>query len=151
DPAFAEELAFYVSSVHALRQQANENKKETFRKLYEHNKLRPVKKTSQPWYYMAAAAVVAGLAISIFLFLPKDHPDKIADRFINTHLSTLGVLMSSEHDSLQAAINLYNQGKLPEALNNFEAILQSHPSQFKAKEYAGIVYLRNKQYDKALV
>lgn len=150
DPVFAEELAFYVSSVQVLRNEVNDAKKQEFRRIYDEVKEQPAPRTIRPWYYVAAAAVVAGLAIGIFLFNSNGSPNTIADKYINDHLSTLSVMMSSTKDSMQTAISLYNNGDLNGSLKMFESIVQSNPAEFKATEYAGIVSLRLNDYDKAL-
>jgi len=58
--------------------------------------------------------------------------------------------MSSVQDSLQKAIALYNQGQLPEALTQFQQLLQQDSARAQARIYSGIVCLRLQQYDKAL-
>jgi tetratricopeptide (TPR) repeat protein len=59
--------------------------------------------------------------------------------------------MSSRADSMQMGLKLYNEGKFPEALQQFETIIQSDTANFTAKKYAGIVSLRLREYDKALL
>jgi tetratricopeptide (TPR) repeat protein len=150
DPQFAEEVAFYVTSVNLLQKETLQRKKEAFRELYKTipQKQTPVR-NMRPWYW-AAAAVVAGLAFGIFLLNNAKSPNEVADKYIGEHLATLGVMMGTEKDSLEEAINIYNGGNLETSLQYFEAIVRSHPSEFKAREYAGIVSLRLNQYDKAL-
>jgi tetratricopeptide (TPR) repeat protein len=150
DPRFAEEVAFYVTSLDLLKKNIAEEKKISFREIYAANKKeRAPVRNMRPWYW-AAAAVIAGLAIGIFLFNNSRPPGEIADKYIKGHLMTFGVMMGTEQDSLQQAINLYNSGNIEMALQHFESIVQSHPSEYKAREYAGIVSLRLDQYDKAL-
>lgn len=150
DPRFAEEVAFYVSSIALLKKNIAEEKKISFREIYNAGKQKqsPVR-NMRPWYW-AAAAVIAGLAIGIFFFNNSRPPNEIADKYIKGHLMTLGVMMGAGDDSLQQAVNLYNSGNIEVALQHFEAILQSRPSEYKAREYAGIVSLRLNRYDKAL-
>jgi tetratricopeptide (TPR) repeat protein len=58
--------------------------------------------------------------------------------------------MSANEDSLQKGKNLYNEGKLTEALQQFELLIRSDTSNTEAKKLAGVTYLRLQQYDKAI-
>jgi len=101
---------------------------------------------------VAMAAVVFGvLFFSWYLVQKPAGPEKLASRYIEQHWQTLGVSMSSREDSIQTGLRLYNEGKLPEALQQFETIIRSGNPGFSVKKYAGIVTLRMKDYDKALV
>jgi len=168
DPGFAEEVAFYLSVLHVSREKSQEEKKAHFKELY-HNNLsadtlpgkaepdtvpfnkshsqKPVRKLI---YYIAAAAVVAGIIFGTNLFINPASPKQLADRYIKENLQTLGVTMSSRSDSLQTGLQLYNEGKYNESLVQFESIIRADSSLFTAKEYAGISALRLKEYDRAL-
>jgi hypothetical protein len=150
DPRFAQEVAFYVTSVDLLRKEIADRKKTSFREIYEANKQRQAPVRSMRAWYWAAAAIVAGLAFGIFFFNNSQPPNEIADKYIKGHLMSFGVMMGTEKDSMQQAVNLYNSGDVGTSLKYFQSILQSHPSEYKAREYAGIVSLRLDQYDKAL-
>jgi tetratricopeptide (TPR) repeat protein len=151
DPSFAEEIAFYVSSIQALQSQVVQDKKENFRELYNKDKIsRSGNNVRKMWYSVAAAAVITGIAFSIFLFYPSSSPVSVADKYIKENLETLGVMMNSRADSLQTGIGLYNEERLGEAARQFESILRKNPLDYKSREYAGIVFLRMKNYDKAL-
>lgn len=145
DPEFANDVSFYITSVHALRNEIMEEKKNRFREIYQTELKRP-----SMWKYVAAAAVIAGLAFSISLFFPSRSADVIADKYIRDHLATLGVLMTSEQDTLQNGITLYNEGKYRESYLTFKSILDAHPTDHKALEYAGIISLQLGDFDKAL-
>src|SRR5688572_26859879 len=106
DPAFAEELSFYISSVQVLRSEVADIKKERFREI-----LHKKKQSSVAIYkYAAAAAVLAIVATVIFLLIPSPSPEKIAGKYIDDNLMSLGVLMGNRQDSMQQAIQLYNEG-----------------------------------------
>jgi tetratricopeptide (TPR) repeat protein len=100
--------------------------------------------------YLAAAAVVGIISVVVFFIYPSSSPEKIADKYINEHFSKLGVSMSGTQDSIQAALLLYNEGNYTDALNRFETLATANPSNYKLKEYAGVVSLRLSDYDKAL-
>ena len=150
DPAFAENIAFYCSVTQEMQKQAAADKKQRFRELY--------KKTGLPahtglvrkfWPYMAAAAVT-GVIVFLALMFTKTAPAKMADQYIQQHFQTLPVTMSNREDEMKKGLQLYNEHKFPEALQQFEKIMQSDSTDFTAKKNAGIVSLRLEHYDKAL-
>lgn len=154
DKEFAEEVAFYLSAKEAIAEEAMNEKKDRFRKVYEE-----YKKTGTPdikknivrklWPYIAAAAIIAGIIVGRNV-LVQPSAQQIADRYINDNFKTLPVTMSSRQDSLQTGIRLYNEGKTNDALRQFESILHRDTSSIEAKKYAGIVCLQMKQYEKAM-
>ena len=159
DPDFAEEVSFYLSAHAVAGEIARTEKKQQFREIYQNNQQgNPafvVKTSNTPLarklvYYAAAAAVVAGIVFGIYTMNSTVSPSRLAERYENEHLLNLGVTMSSRSNSLQTGIRWYNEGKTTEALSQFEKIIQSDTSSFTAKKYAGLVYLRLKNYDKAL-
>jgi tetratricopeptide (TPR) repeat protein len=158
DSAFAEEVAFYVSAGHLLKAELELEKKVRFRDLYEQSKatvnprsrLREMGSLRRIGVFAAAAAVLIVALGLWWLSARQSSPEKLADRYIKEQLLDLPVKMSSQQDSLQTAIGDYNQGRLPEALALFEQILRQDPGASPARIYAGIVYLRLTQYDKAL-
>jgi tetratricopeptide (TPR) repeat protein len=153
DPAFAEELAFYVNVGNTLKEQLIADKKERFRALYEQQQKTPDPRQS-PVRRMTAFAVAAAVLLIVsglwLLFLRQPGPERLADNYIRLQLHTLPVKMSSVQDSLQLAIGAYNDNDLTGALQQFEAILRRHNTDERATQYAGIVCLRLKEYDKAL-
>src|ERR1700682_5912633 len=150
DPAFAEEVAFYLSALDVSREESRVAKKEHFKEIYKKNqnvRSIPVRKLV---YYVAAAAVIAGVIFGTYVFIKPVSPQQLAVQYEKEHLQTLGVTMSGQTDSLQTGLRLYNEGKTAEALVQFEKLIQSDTSDFTAKEYAGIAALRLKEYDIAL-
>ena len=151
DPAFAEEVAFYYSAWQTAKNQLAEEKKKRFAEIYQKNT--SIKKpgiTIKLWKYAAAAAVVAGIIVGSYLYTKPVSPQQLADEYIQQHLQSLPIKMSSQGNSIQDGLNLYNEGKLPQALQRFEKIISADTSSLDAKKYAGIVSLQMKQYDKAL-
>jgi tetratricopeptide (TPR) repeat protein len=152
DPSFAEELAFYLNTRALLKDELTTEKKARFKELYGRSgssitRRSPVKKL---WPYLVAAASLVVIVAAWLIFGGQPGPEKLANRYINGQLQNLPVKMSSVQDSLQKAITLYNQGQLPEALAQFEQLLQQDPARAQAKIYSGIVCLRLQRYDKAL-
>jgi tetratricopeptide (TPR) repeat protein len=104
---------------------------------------------SVPSAVLAAAAVLVAVALSWLLFLKPGDPSGVADRYIGEHLVYLGVKMG-EPDAMQTGLDLYNRGKLPEALRQFETTLLADSLNQAAQLDAGIVSLRMGNYDQAL-
>jgi tetratricopeptide (TPR) repeat protein len=168
DPAFAEEVAFYLSALKISREVSQSEKKDQFRKFYQDNETRdqglirnipvtpgfrnapgktPVRKLV---YYIATAAIVTGIIFGTYTFTNTVSHQQFASQYEKENLQSLDVTMSSKTDSMQTAIKLYNDGKTAEALSQFEKMIQSDTSNFTAKENAGLAELRLKEYDKAL-
>ncbi len=82
DPAFAEEVVFYLSALTASKELAQTEKKEHFRKLYNDKSKEeqiPVRKIYAPTqirklvYYISAAAVIAGIIYGTYTFTNQFH------------------------------------------------------------------------------
>ena len=151
DPAFAEEVAFYLNTLNTAKAELAAQKKERFREIYQ--EIRPVQRTGlvrRFWPYVAAAAVTIALVFRFVIFSGAATPLNLAGEFIQENLKEIPPTMSMG-DSLELGKQLYNQGKFTESLTLFENILNTDSSKTLAKEYAGIVSLRLEQYDKAIV
>jgi tetratricopeptide (TPR) repeat protein len=157
DMSFAEEVAFYLSAKKTVREELIKEKKEWFRQLAAENhalsggrKSGLVKKMLV--YRIAAAAGFVGIIfLSWYLFLQKPtSPNQMADKYINSNFETLSVTMSTKKDSMQDGLSLYNKKQYNSALQQFETIIQRDTANYSAKRFAGIVYLRLGNYDKAL-
>jgi tetratricopeptide (TPR) repeat protein len=159
DPAFAAEVAFYISAGDLVKGEAGEEKKARFRVLYEQSKAAGPARAMAPargtvrrlWPYAAAASVLVAVACIWWVSTRRPDPEKLADRYIANNLKDLSVNMG-EQDSLQKGIGAYNAGDLAGALRQFAGILERRDTAHEelARRYAGIVCLRLKDYDKAL-
>lgn len=150
DPAFAEEVAYYLSVLQVSREESRNRQKTIFREIYLDNRMTahiPVRKLV---YSLAAAAIVVGIIFGVYIFVKPVPIQQLAGQYIQDHLQTQGVTMSGKMDSLQNGLRLYNEGKSAEALLSFEQIIKSDTSNFNAKKYAGLAALRMKDYDKAI-
>ena len=160
DPSFAEAVAFYLSAKQVAKdhqEQMPETKDERFKELYtkykldNHSSLQKKDTVMRKlWPYVAAAAIITAVVFSWLTWLKPSSPGKLADRYIKEHFGTLSVNMGITEDSIQKGKHLFNDGKLQEALLQFESIMQNNTSSFEAKKYAGIVSLRLKDYGKAI-
>lgn len=101
------------------------------------------------WSVLAAASILVAVALAWLLLLRPSEPQILADRYIRQNLGSLSVTMG-EPDSLQVGLMRYNAGKYREALQQFERIVGTDPSNISALLDAGIVSLRLENYDKAL-
>jgi len=150
DPAFAEQVATYLSMLQVAKEESDDNKKNKFRELYNQHKASPSTSTiKRMWPSIAVAALVAGIIFGLYVFVKPVSASQFADRYIREQLQTMSVSMGTQ-DSMQATINLYNQEKLLEALKGFQDILQKDPSNFQAAQNAGITSLRLQRYNEAL-
>jgi tetratricopeptide (TPR) repeat protein len=154
DPAFAEDVAFYCSSLQQIKNQLVEEKKTRFRELYE---LQGLDKRSKPpevymnkWWKVVAAAVVLIAITGTYIYSRPSSPKALAETYLTEELTILPVDMDTRQDSMKTGIRLYNEKKYPQALQVFENILRADTSGTDAKKYAGIVSLRLGDYDKAL-
>jgi hypothetical protein len=150
DPSFAEEVAFYLSAMHTSREAYRIVKKEHFKEIYQKQRVSRPSPVRKLVYYIAAAAVIAGVIFGTYTIINSSSPQQLADQYIKENLQTLGVTMSGRSDSLQDGLRLYNEGKTRDALVVFEKISLSDTSSFNAKKYAGIAALRLREHDKAL-
>ncbi|MGC4036843.1 MAG: hypothetical protein QM764_12870 [Chitinophagaceae bacterium] len=155
DPLFAEEVAFYLSAKGAIESDARMQTKERFNAVYKEYKTTfvPSKRAGivrRLWPAIAAAAILASVIIGWVIFNSSSSPADLANEYTKENWRTLGVTMSTKADSLQTGIDLYNQGKLNEALSQFEAIISRDTSSTEAIKFAGIVALQSNDYNKAL-
>jgi tetratricopeptide (TPR) repeat protein len=153
DSEFADDVAFYLSAMQVAREESVSEKKSRFKELYRQNNetmARPVSMLRKLWPYMSAAAILLVVFLAWTFFLKSPSPQQLAGQYIEKELKELGVQMSTTADSLELGKRRYNEGKLEESLQIFEGVAISDPSSPDAKKFAGIVYLRLNQYDKAL-
>ncbi len=154
DPVFAEEVAFYLGTRETLEAQLAADKKERFRAIYNDReaeapvvRMNPIRKL---WPYISAAAVMIVLVARFVFFNMAVSPIKLADEYMRDNFQNLGVPMGSDNNLLSKSKNLFNEGKLEEALITLEPLVQTESSNYEALEIAGIAALRLEEYDKAI-
>lgn len=151
DPLFAQEVAFFLSAIQLAKEKHTTERKKEFKELYAQKavvkKISPVRKI---WYAVAAAAVIAGLIFGYNLWFKPVSGRELAAQYVKENFTTLSITMGNEKDSMQSALNFYNKGELPKAAQQFDSLIESNSMNVDAKKYAGIVYLRMKDYDKAI-
>jgi tetratricopeptide (TPR) repeat protein len=158
DESFAKEVAFYLSAKQVLKGQQDKEKKDWFKQLLTNeNSLAITSERGQVkkiWMYraVAVAAIIVLGVFSWYLFYLKPVPVKEqAETYIQQNFTTLSVTMGTSLDSIQQGLKLYNEGKLDASQKMFESIVQNDTSNYSAKKYLGIVYLRLANYDKAFL
>lgn len=156
EPAFAEEVAFYLAAREVAFEEAVKEKKERFKHLYteyKNNKVStPPSKTviKKLWPYIAAAAMLTSIIIGWVVFSNSTSAEQLADQYIKDNFYQVSVTMGSREDSLQAGVRLLNEGKLDESLGMFESIATRDTASAEAIKYAGILCIRQHKYDKAI-
>jgi len=155
DPVFAEEVAFYLSLKQVASEERNEER-EKFKHLYKRGQPGNHTVKHEPallrrlWPWAAAAAVLVGIFFGWLTLFQPVSPARMADRYITKNFQNLPIEMDTKLDSLQAALNLYNNGKPEQALKQLESLALTDSSSADAKKYAGIVSLQLGQYEKAI-
>ena len=149
DKVFAKDVAHYIKTKYAFKEQLRAQRKAEFEALHQapSKKLSVFKTLTIP--ALAAAAIVL-IVLSFWFFYPSTSTQNLADNYIKEHFTTLSSTMGSEGDSLQYGIQLYNEGNLKKALQVFNSQLVKDSTDSMAKKYAGIVYLRLGDYDKCV-
>jgi tetratricopeptide (TPR) repeat protein len=152
DPAFAEEVSWYLGARSALQQTNIEERMARFRELYRQESGFPMKSNAHTrgWLQIGvAAAVLVIVVMSWLLFLRPADPSVLADRYIRQNLAELPLNMGKA-EPIQTGIALYNAARFPDALREFEFLIRLDSLNTTALLDAGIVSLRMENYDKAL-
>lgn len=151
DPDFAKDVAFYITTMDNLKEELVEQKRMEFAGLYTELSLKKTPsrgKVRKIVYYVSIAAVFLLLFVGVkFLFKPQS-VQQLADNYIEQSWKTLDVTMGRE-DEMEKGMALYNQGKLKEALQQFQSVIAADTSDYVAKKYAGIAALRLKDCHQA--
>jgi len=151
DEAFANDVAFYIASRQAIRQELLHQKQQqwTAGNTAKVHCIKPAGKTLiQRWLPYAAAACII-LAVALFFLLKPATPQQLAVNYMNQTYSQLNRTMGLP-DTLQQAIEAYNTKDYKKALQLFEMLEMKNPGDADRKKYAGLCYLFTQDYDKAL-
>lgn len=146
DKVFAENVALYIKTKYGFKKLQNTQRKVQFEQIRK-NYDKPIMAINRGTYWLAAASVVLMCFVG-WWFISKPNLEQLADGYLQENFMSLSSTMSSEKDSLQEGIKLFNEGKLPEANDIFEVLAtKSNP---EALKYAGIACLRQQNYAKAI-
>ena len=144
DKEFADEVAFYLAAKQSSKAVADQEKKERFRQLLSQEA--PVinidreRNTQRIWIYRvsAAAAVIVCLFLAWYFFLGNSaSPRQMAEKYMDENFKTLSVKMTTEKDSIEDGLSLYNTGQYDAAIKQFESIGQRDPGNYLIKKVFG--------------
>ena len=149
NPQLTEEVAFYLRTKQVVREQVLADRHAEWQKM-AHRVPHPAPvRRLQPWYYAAAAIVLLAMAW-IWLSLSEPTLRELSDAYIEENLTTLSVQMGGEADSLQSAIQQYNEGQFAAALTLGSELLQRNPANAEALKLLGLIALRQQNYPQAI-
>jgi tetratricopeptide (TPR) repeat protein len=158
DENFADDVAFYITSRQAIRQELLNQKTQLWsgsnNPAESQSALKKVtslhRSVVRKWLPYAAAACVMLFAL-IYFFYPKETPKQLAGKYVKHTLTHISQTMDGSRDSLQKGISFYNSNQYDSALHLFQNIYQANPGNSDAKQYIGLAYLMKKDYEKALM
>jgi tetratricopeptide (TPR) repeat protein len=154
DAPFANEVAIYITTRQVLREALLEQKTQQWKEEVIAQEEAPVisikRKTTFAKWTMYAAAACLLLVASVFLFERNTSPRLVASNYMENNYATLSHTMDASHDSMQLGISAYNNKDFATAIRLFEAAEKTQPSNSDAIKYAGLSYLQQKNYDKAI-
>ena len=152
NPDLADEVAFYLAVKKAAVEKAKENKLAERHAEWQTVKQRNAKfVTLRTWYAAAAALALVAFGLVWYVFVSQNQDlQQMANGYALENFTTLSVQMGNTGDSLQLAINSYNQGQYATATKMCEQILARDPKNPSALKVAGIVSLKLLNYDKAI-
>ncbi len=153
DEQFADEVALYIASREAIRNEVLAQKRNEWKQLTDTNVVKMKKEETRVlrmnrWYLMAAAASVIGI---IFLLVPfRKSSQELAANYIKENLEQLSVTMDGSKDSLQMGIDFYNKKDYQHALPLFRDLYKKDTANTDALKYAGLTYLMQEDYNNAI-
>ena len=148
DPAFANEVAFYMSSVLAARNASGAERIERFRTLEASRKPAGRVVSLNRYWWASAAAVI--LVASILVFNRPADVSRMATNYLNEKYNTLGVEMGVSADLNRKGIEAYNQQQYAQAKTLFNQVISREPDNSEAIKNSGLASLQLAEYDIAL-
>jgi tetratricopeptide (TPR) repeat protein len=129
---------------------------ESFSKVY--SEVTPMSSTKKPKGIIRILGLISSIAASLLLiffiynkyFGSEMDMQQIALSYFNSDLERIGQTMGSNQDSLQLGISFYNQKEYSKAVQVFENMIVSDPSNSEAIKNLGLSYLGLEEYDNAL-
>ncbi|MDZ7898443.1 MAG: tetratricopeptide repeat protein [Arcicella sp.] len=144
DPAFAEDVAFYVASKATLQEQNLRKRHAEWLPNRERSKRTVI-------YTRMTMGIAASLVLLMFGWLllkkPELTPEQMASVYIEENLMNLPVKMDETQDSLELGKRFYNEKKYPEALSVFRQLIDNEP---QALEFTGLTTLQMNQFGEAI-
>jgi tetratricopeptide (TPR) repeat protein len=157
DPAFAEEVAFYISARADVKNTLRKQKKQEFHDLYVElsSKNKVSKKASVlklvPYIAAVAACILLFWGYQLFFKEGSSQASKnLADTYIKENMQQLSVTMGGDKDSLQLGIDAFNNKNYNEAESIFIALSSNTNVSAEAVKNLGTVYLVSGKYEAAI-
>jgi hypothetical protein len=149
DETFAGEVALYIASRSALRDEVLEQKRNEWKRRDGSTKKARTKVIKLKRWYMAAAA--AAVISIVFLLIPSGKtPQQLADEYIEANLQQISVTMSGANDSLQTGIVAYNRKEYRAAHEIFSRLYRQNADNSDALKYDGLSSLMLEDYSGAI-
>ncbi len=154
DKAFAQEVAFFITTKQALQEELLQQKRSLWQNKNAEDEipiLPLIKRSFTSRWFMYAAAACLVLAASVYLFEANSSPRRLADNYIKTNYGNLSITMSGDKDSITLGQAAYNNKQYDRALQLFRGVERHDAFNSDAKKYAGLAYLQKDEYDSALL
>lgn len=151
DPTLADEVAFYLRAQQVIREQLLAERHAEWQKMDSMPAAKSVAQVRRlsPWYYAAAAVFLLAIAW-VWLSVPTPTVRELAGTYVEENFTTLSVQMGGEVDSLQTAIQQYNEGRFGAAQTISEQLLHRNAVNAEALKLLGIIALRQQHYEQAV-
>lgn len=151
DPELADEVAFYLRAKQLIREQVLAERHAEWQAMHSLPATQPLAQVRRlsPWYYAAAAVVLVALTW-VWFSLPRPNVQELAGTYVENNLTTLSVQMGGEADSLQSAIQNYNEGRFANAQTISQQLLDRNAANAEALKLLGILALRQQHYEEAM-
>lgn len=146
DEAFAQDVALYIQSRQALKEELLAAKKAAWAPAGPKRQRPGLVRT----LYIASAAAAVVVLFCLYLVTRSTTPGQLAGDYIRTHYDQLSQTLDGTRDSLAQGITAYNNRAFDRALEVFSTLAHDHPGNTDARLYSGLTYLRLKNYDQAL-
>jgi tetratricopeptide (TPR) repeat protein len=152
DSSFAGDVAFYISTRAGIKDQLIESKK----KEWHSAPVVPLKATNIPirrWSKWASVAIAAAVLVAVVVinFVSNPGVTRMAKNYIEVYNQKIqSQTMGDGSDSIAIGKDAFNKKDYKKAEQVFINVAKYHPENAEAKEFAGLVYFANGNYDKAI-
>jgi tetratricopeptide (TPR) repeat protein len=99
---------------------------------------------------VAAVIILTVAGLYLLTISRTSEPHRLAENYIQSRLSILGVTMSGSGGFLREGIVAYNNKDFKKSLGLFDSAARFNPGNSDAKKYAGLALLQMRSYDSAI-
>jgi tetratricopeptide (TPR) repeat protein len=152
NPELAESVAFYLLVKQTAKDAAREKTLAERHTEWQSQRVGSSKTITRKLVaYAAAAIILFAFGLGWYFLNPRTSDrEQLANAYVKQNFSTLSVQMDGHADTLQQALDAYNEGKYQTALSGVESVLKQDPQNAEGQKMAGIIALKLKNYDKAI-